>query len=327
MLEKSFVRLIALAGGLVALNVAPNAFGSCGSAFCAINTNWDTHGAWAQPGLRLDIRYELVDQNQPLSGSNKVALGAIPQDHDEVRTSNRNWLATLDYTFNADWGVSVALPMVKRDHLHLENDFAAGTQTPESWNFSKLGDARVMARYRIATVESGEHNLGTFGLNFGLKLPTGSTDVLNGDGERAERTLQPGTGTTDALVGAYYAQLLPLKDLSWFTQALVQLPLNQREGYQPGRRISFDAGLRYDLSDRLSLMLQLNALFRGRDSGANAERDNSGGRSWFLSPGMSFSVTKDVQVYGFIQAPIHQYVNGVQLATRPAAVLGLSAKF
>lgn len=42
---------------------------------------------------------------------------------------------------------------------------------------------------------------------------------------------------------------------------------------------------------------------------------------------MSFSVTKDVQVYGFIQAPIHQYVNGVQLATRPAAVLGLSAKF
>jgi hypothetical protein len=324
---KRSTRLIALAGGLAALNVAPNAAGSCGSAFCAINTNWDTHGAWAQPGLRLDIRYERVEQNQPLAGSNKVAVGAIAQDHDEVRTSNRNWLATLDYTFNADWGASVALPMVKRDHLHLENDFAAGTRTPESWNFNKLGDARVMARYRIATVESGEHSLGTLGLNFGLKLPTGRTDVRNEDGERAERTLQPGTGTTDALVGAYYAQLLPLQDLSWFTQAQLQLPLNQREGYQPGRRISLDAGLRYDLSDRLGLMLQLNALFRGRDSGANAERDNSGGRSWFLSPGMSYSVTKDVHIYGFVQVPIYQYVNGVQLGTRPAAVLGLSAKF
>ncbi len=321
------MRARALACGLVALNGAPNAVAACGSAFCAINTNWDSHGAWAQPGLRLDLRYERVDQNQPFSGSGKVAVGAIPREHDEVRTSNRNWFASLDYTVSADWGLSVALPMVKRDHLHLENDFDAGTQRPESWKFSKAGDTRVMVRYRIATVESREHSLGTAGLNFGLKLPTGSTNVVNQDGERAERTLQPGTGTTDVLVGVYYAQLLPLKDMSWFTQALLQLPLNQREGYRPGSRVSLDAGLRYDATDRLSLLLQLNVLIRGRDSGANAERDDTGGRSWFLSPGGSFSVTKDVRLYGFVQAPIYQHVNGVQLGTRPAAVFGVSARF
>jgi hypothetical protein len=318
---------IAAATPLLAFGISTGAWGSCGSAFCTINTNWDTHGAWSPPGFRLDLRYERVDQNQPLSGSKKVAVGAIAEDHDEVRTSNRNWLATLDYTFNDEWGVSVALPIVDRDHLHFANDPDTGVQTPESWNFSELGDVRVLARYHFATIEGGDHTLGTAGVNFGLKLPTGQTGVTNGDRERAERSLQPGTGTTDALIGAYYAQQLPLKDLSWFAQALAQVALDQSEGYKPGGRIGLDAGLRYDVSDRLSLMLQLNALYRGRDSGANAERENSGGRSWYLGPGLSLAVTDDVRLYGFIQAPIYQYVNGVQLATRPAAVLGLSAKF
>ena len=236
-------------------------------------------------------------------------------------------MGVVDYTFNSDWGLSVALPMVKRDHLHLENDFDAGTQTPESWNFRKIGDARVMARYRIATLEGDDYTLGTVGLNFGLKLPTGRSNVMNSEGERAERSLQPGTGTTDAFVGVYYTQLLPMKNLSWFTQALLQRPLYQSEGYQPGARISLDAGLRYDLSDRFSLMLQLNALIKGRDTGASAENNNSGGRSVYLGPGLSFAVTNDVRIYGFVQVPVYQYVNGVQLGTRPAAVLGLSAKF
>jgi hypothetical protein len=311
----------------LALGAAPGALANCGAAFCAINTNWDTHGAWAEPGFRIDLRYERIDQNQPLAGSRKVTVGEFPRDHDEVRTSNRNWLLSLDYTVSADWGVSVALPVVRRDHFHIMNDFDNGTQTPEAWKFDEVGDLRVMLRRRLAMFEDREPSLATVGLNVGLKLPTGSTNVVNAEGERAERTLQPGTGTTDALLGAYYSRLLPVRDLSWFVQGLLQLPLNESEGYRPGRRISLDAGLRYDISERLGVMLQLNALFRGRDSGANAERDDTGGRSLFLSPGMSFELAKDVRLYGFIQAPLYQYANGVQLGTRPGAVLGVSARF
>ena len=303
------------------------AHATCGAAFCAINTSWDTHGAWAEQGLRLDLRHERIEQNQPMMGRTKVLVGEFPRDHDEVRTSNRNWLANLDYTFNADWGLSVALPLTRRDHLHNENDFDNGTHAPETWKFTKAGDMRMILRRRVATLEDSEPSLATFGLNFGLKLPTGSTKVVNSAGDRAERTLQPGTRTTDALLGAYYARLLPVRDLSWFAQALVQLPFNEHEGYKPGRRISLDAGLRYDATESASLMLQLNALFRGRDSGASAEPEDSGGRSWFLSPGVSFAVSKDVRVYGFVQVPVYQYVNGVQLGTRPGTVLGSSAKF
>ena len=316
-----------LAASIAALLAVPSAYASCGSAFCLVNTNWDMHGAWAQPGLRLDLRYESVNQNQPLMGRSKVAVGEFPRDHDEVRTANRNWLASLDYTFNADWGVNVVLPIVHRDHLHNENDFDNGTQTPEAWKFTKVGDVRILARRRLAGFEGREARLGSLGLNFGVKLPTGSTNVVNADGDRAERTLQPGTGTTDALVGVYYAQLLPAKNLSWFAQALLQAPLNQHESYRPGRRLSLDAGLRYEAGNSVSLLLQFNALFRGRDSGGNAERDDTGGRSFFLSPGISVALSKDVQVYGFVQTPVYQYVNGVQLGLRPGVVIGVSARF
>ena len=59
----------------------------------------------------------------------------------------------------------------------------------------------------------------------------------------------------------------------------------------------------------------------------NAEPEDSGGRSWFLSPGLSYAVTRDVRFYGFVQVPVYQYINGVQLGTRTGAVLGLNARF
>jgi hypothetical protein len=309
-----------------ALGFAPAAYASCGAAFCTINTNWDAHGAWAEPGWRLDLRYERVLQDQPQSGSERISVGQIPRHHDEVFTRNHNWLATLDYTFNADWGVSVALPYVDRSHLHIHNH--RGQRLIEAWDFGAAGDARVVARYRLRSFEDRDtQKLGTVGWNFGLKLPTGRIDVHNGNGDLAERSLQPGSGTTDALVGAYYAQLLPAADLSWFAQGTLQVPLNSRNGFKPGRRFALDAGLRYDAMESLSLMLQLNGLFRSRDSGVNAEPDDSGGTSFFLSPGCSVAITKDARLYAFYQIPIYQHVNGVQITARSASLVGLSLRF
>lgn len=308
-----------------ALLAAPPALATCGAAFCTVNTNWDAHGAWAEPGWRFDLRYEHILQDQPQTGSDRISIGQIPKHHDELSTQNRNWLATLDYTFNADWGVSLYLPLVDRSHTHIHNH--RGGQLIESWDFSSAGDARVVGRYRLATFEDREPKLGSTGLYFGLKLPTGQIDVRNGAGDVAERSLQPGTGTTDAIVGAYYAQLLPMKELSWFAEALVQAPLNTRDGYKPGTRVSLDTGVRFNATEHLSLMLQLNALFRGRDSGVNAEPDDSGGTFLFLSPGFSYALSRDAQVYAFYQLPLYQYVNGVQLTARSASAIGVSVRF
>src|SRR2546422_563677 len=140
-------------------------------------------------------------------------------------------------------------------------------------------------------------------------------------------TLQPGTGTTDALFGAFLRRALPLKDLSWFVQSVVQVPFTTREDYRPGRRVNIDAGMRYEATEKLGLLLQMNALIKGRDGGAQAEAEDSGGRSLFLSPGVAYALTKDFQVYSFLQLPLYQFVNGVQLVADRALVVGLSTRF
>jgi hypothetical protein len=299
---------------------------SCGSAFCTANTSWDVQGAWQDPGWRLDLRYEYINQDQPMAGSRKVGVGEISAHHDEVRTVNRNLLSTLDYTVDADWGISASLPVSQRQHDHIHNHM--GQQLPESWDFTAAGDARVVARRRLATYEDSQtHTLGTLGVNFGLKLPTGRTDVRNADGELAERTLQPGTGTTDLVAGLYYSQTLPHSDLSWFVSGLAQQALNSHQDFRPGTRLFADAGLRYAATEKVGLLVQLNAQARARDSGAQAEPEDSGGRSLFFSPGLSYAATPSIQVYGFVQLPVYQYVNGVQLTAARAYALGVSARF
>ena len=255
------MKLLCAAAAASIFAMPVQALASCGSAFCSVNTSWDLLGGRAEPGALLDLRYENIKQDQPRSGSDKVGVGQIPRHHDEVFTKNNNWLGTFDYAFNADWGINLSAPLVDREHLHIHNHM--GQQLPESWNFTALGDARVVGRFRLSSTESHDaHELGSAGVTFGLKLPTGRTNVRNAGGELAERTLQPGTGTTDALLGAYLFRALPMKDLSWFAQAQLQLPMNSRDGYRPGQRLTMDAGLRYDLTGQVSLLLQANLLVR-----------------------------------------------------------------
>jgi len=319
--EEDMKRLLFAA---LAMSAAAEAGASCGSAFCMINTNWNAQGVWTEPGARFDLRFEYIDQDQPMAGSRKVGVGEIPQHHDEVRTLNRNWLGTFDYTFDNDWGMSATLPIVDKFHEHIHNHH--GEQIPETWNFTEVGDARVLGRRQWHAESAGADRLDFFGLNFGLKLPTGRTDVKNSEGELAERTLQPGTGTTDLLVGGYLSRVLG-SGSSWFADLLVQTPLNSHEDFKPGTRTSVDLGYRKNVGDKLGLLLQLNFLHKARDSGSEAEPEDSGGRFVFLSPGVSYMLTQSLQAYGFVQLPLYQYVNGVQLTADWAVAAGLSVRF
>lgn len=300
--------------------VASQAFASCGSASCSVNTSWDVQGAFAEPGAKLDLRYEYIRQDQLRSGTDKTTVGA--GDATETRTVNRNLVATLDYDINLDWGVALTLPWVSRSHSHIPN---SDPTTVESWNFSELGDARIVGRYLLPT-DASRHRL--FGIKFGAKLPTGKTDVVNANGTLAERALQPGTGSTDLLLGAYMYQALPGSSVGgWFMQALWQRPVETFNGYRPGDQLSADAGLRYLFSEKLSGLLQLNLLHKDRDTGVNAEPDLSGGNYANLSPGLSYAVAKDFQVYGFLQKPLYQNVRGTQLTADWSAVMGMNHRF
>src|ERR1051325_6950574 len=158
--------LLLLGAIAMALSLPDPARASCGSAFCTVNTSWDAHGAWLEPGARLDLRYEYIPQDR------RRGSGAGSPDHAEISTLNRNLLGTFDYTFNQDWGVNVLVPVLNRFHRHTE----IATGEDETWRFTELGDVRVMLRRRLAASENRDSGaIGTSGENFGLKLPTGST--------------------------------------------------------------------------------------------------------------------------------------------------------
>lgn len=301
---------------VVLILMQAQAYASCGSAACTINTQWDQ--GKQQPGLMLDLRYEYIDQDQLREGLNKTSNGA--GEALEKRTINRNLIGTLDYTFNENWGVAFSVPYVNRDHMHMLND----TLEYESWNYSKMGDVRVIGRYQ-PTAEPFQ-NL-DYGIKFGTKLPTGATDITNADNKMAERALQPGTGSTDIVLGAYIHQTLPDSSGGWFMQAMLQHAVTTIDRFTPGDQIGIDLGLNYRLSDKWGALLQLNALHKESDMGANAEPDLSGGLSVFLSPGLSYAIGLNSQIYGFIQKPVYQYVNGVQLTADMTAAVGLRQHF
>jgi len=285
---------------------------ACGTASCPINTQWDAQGLSNERGLRVDLRYSYTRPNKLRSGSNRVAPEAPANTGLEIenrRTINQLVNADIDYAINERWSVALGLPLVIRDHAHTLDSTAA---TPQQAKFTELGDIRAVGSFKF---DLDDHLSGS-GVRFGLKLPSGTTtrnmdaqDPAEAPGTpyALERSAQPGTGTTDLILGAYYYHELADSPWGWFTSLQGQTALNTHKDYQPGDDVVFDLGARYALSPKLTGLLQTNFHYRDRDSGLEAE-PTSGGYSVNLSPGLSYSVAAKTRVYGFVQLPLYQYV-------------------
>lgn len=298
-----------------------SAVAGCGAAFCSLSTDRVAQGAWTGPGGRFDLRYEFIDQDQPRTGTRNVGVGEVPGHHDEIRTINRNWIAGFDYTFDDHWGISVQMPLVDRSHSHIHNHH--GAQLFNAWNFTESGDARVVGRYRVTAASP---DAAAFGLQVGLKLPTGNHKLENDEGDAAERSLQPGTGTTDAIVGLFHSGRFG-DETSWFADASWTAALDKRENYKLGDRGAVNVGIAWPWTQRIALLIQLNTHWKDRDAGSAAEPDNTGGTFVHASPGISVKLTDKTQIYSFVQLPLYQHVNGVQLVADWAFVAGVSQAF
>ncbi len=118
-----------------------------GASVCSINTDWDAQGTWTEPGASIDLRYKFINQDQLMAGSSRVAASEVHCHHDEIRTINRNWIATLNYALSERLGVSISLPVVDRGHEHIHHH--EDEEILQNWSFTDLGDARVLGRYHV----------------------------------------------------------------------------------------------------------------------------------------------------------------------------------
>jgi hypothetical protein len=296
---------------------------ACSSCGCTLNSEWSSQGFGGAQGWRLDFRYDYFNQDQLRSGTGTVDRGGleIPNEREiQQKTVNHNYTALLDWGIDPDWGLNIQLPYFDRFH----STIAEGDTDISTSHSKSIGDIRVVGRYQGLSPDK------SIGLQFGLKLPTGSINVKFNDGPQAgeplDRGLQPGTGTTDLLLGGYTFGALS-RDWDYFAEGLLQAPLNYRDEFKPGTGFNLSAGLRYMSLEHIVPQVQINMRTEGREKGANADIENSGATLVYLSPGISGHVAPGLLAYAFLQVPIYQRVNGFQLEPRYSVSAGLSYAF
>lgn len=248
------------------------------------------------------------------------------------------------------------LPLVHREHLHLDThaedspsgDGAAllprdggaeddevtigdATGVPERWNFTRLGDMQLATSFSLLP-ESSSTEIQAY---TGLKLPTGETGVRNGDGEEAEITLQPGTGSVEPIFGLRAKHRIQLGS----SESIVPISFgiqvktegsDGKYGYRPGTEVICSSGVSYSLFRRLHPLFQINFRYQDRDHVGNAPgvpKEHTGGEALFLSPGVWLGLTDDLNATVFVQVPVLQRVNGIQLVSNWNLFAGVSYQF
>lgn len=300
-----------------ALLCTNNVYASCGSSFCTVDTHWDTQGLVNSEGLRIDLRYSYAKANRLRYGNSAATLAAPDGtgrgELENMRTINQMLNFDMDYAINDKWNVAIDLPVVMRDHAHTF-DYVGGSVVQQA-KYNEIGDMRVVGKYKF---DSADHHSGS-GITFGLKLPSGAINKTMtpqdptappGTPYMLDRSSQPGSGSTDAVLGAYYHSDSANNPWGWFASGQIQSAISTRNDYRPGNGINLDVGVHYAFSPALAGLLQLNTQIKEHDSGLFANTTHSGGHSINLSPGLSYAVMPGTRLYGFVQLPIVQYVNG-----------------
>jgi hypothetical protein len=297
---------------------------ACSACGCTLNADWASQGLTSRTGLTADLRFDYFRQDDLRSGTGRVDRNAVELPNEEEiqqHTVNRIGTLTLDYGFSADWGVTLTLPWISRGHATI----AEGDTDISRSKSNSVGDVRVLARYM------GFSEGQDWGLQFGLKLPTGDShgvDFASGpqQGAMLDRGLQPGTGSTDLLLGAFKFGAIG-ETADWFGQAQLQIPVIADRAFKPGLGANMTAGVRYRGLGAVVPQMQINSRIERRETGSEADTPNSGATLVYFSPGATFSVSDKASVYLFGQVPVYQRVNGMQLEPKWSLSAGVHAAF
>jgi hypothetical protein len=333
--HKKLRAALAIALGISTLLSSVDAL-ACAACGCTLSKDWGTQGINATPGFVADLSYFYINQNQQRIGTGKAsqaqinALAAAGQEIENY-TTTRITTAALTYTDDT-WSMTANLPFLQRTHGTYGSGAYPATTSYLSSSDNSIGDVNFIGRYTGFSADK------TSGLIAGVKLPTGSTTATFNDGVTPlDRSLQIGTGSTDLILGGYTTG--GFDTYGWFVQGTVQHAVATKtvagQDYRPGDSYSLNTGIRYArFGSRFSPMLQLNIIHRQADSGAGATPADAltggpatGGTLAYLAPGIMARVGGGTSVYGFIQLPIYQNVNSLQLSARYTLSLGVRQSF
>lgn len=344
----------ALAASLVLFIVAvfiPQPAFACATCGCTLSAD-AAMGYSAASGWSVNLMVSTINQDQLRGGSGTASPARVVNANAELEhdTINRQLTVGVTYSPNAAWHLNLQLPYLIRSHSSYTDSTSAPFDDSQldpaklsDSRSSSLGDVKFIASYQGLLPT---HNLG---VQLGVKLPTGNYGgpdasgtgtvgrnpvVFSGGpsaGELLDTSLQPGTGSTDLIVGAYYYQAISQNFDAFVNgqfQAAVAQKLNQPGAdFRPGNLGVVSVGLRYEANPKIVPQLQLNLSRKSHDQGALADVEDTAGTVAYLSPGVTLAAGQNTHVYGFVQIPVYSRLDGYQLFPRWTATAGLSYAF
>ena len=322
---------------------------ACASCGCSLNTDLSAQGMASNPGWSFDARYDYLNQNQLRAGKSVIspANASITQnvktgENAEVEGYTRNSYLTssVDYNNGESWGATFILPFIQRDHMTFGVDWPSGT-TGYTSQASGFGDIKIIGRY------FGFSEQKNWGLQFGIKLPTGNNGqtapAASGGGvvTAVDPGLQLGTGSTDLIVGIYkFGHIAATDDWGYFGNFQFQAAVDSKStpsnidalggssgSYRPGNSLNINAGVNYQGFENWTPTLQLNLIDKKADSGAAADTWATGGTLIYLAPGLMYSTSDSTKYYTNVQLPMYQNLNGIQLAPKFVGSVGVRLNF
>jgi len=287
-------------------------------------------GYSASPGWRGSVEYDYIDQDELRSGTRSAAgvPDGVELEHD---TLNQYVTTGISYSPDPAWSISLYAPYVIRSHSTYGNvDAAQPLPFLSSSRSSSLGDLRIIGAYQGLLPENN------LGIQLGVKLPTGryGTAINFDQGPKAgtplDASLQPGTGSTDVIVGAYYHQPIS-RNLEMFVNGQFQSAMRHHmdepgNDYRPGNSTTASFGLRYAPNPHWVPQLQVNLVHKAPDQGALADIQSTAGTVAYVSPGFTAQFAS-LHVFGFIQLPVYSNLYGYQLFPHATASVGASYGF
>ena len=312
---------------------------ACAACGDALSTDFESQGISNKPGFTADISYNYINEDQQRYGTGAAPSTLIDSQlaaGQEIEAYTRTQTVTASLIYSEDtWAVTFQLPYMKRSHA----TYGATAPLGSSYSTSSdagIGDVKLLGRY------SGLSNDNSSGVIAGIKLPTGSTnkyfDAGTSAGQPLDAGLQIGTGSTDLILGGYTTGAFAV--YGWFVQGTVQHAVESKQAlgnldYRPGDLYTLNTGIRYAaFGARFSPMLQLNIVKRQADTGAATVPTDpvtgvpvSGGTLAYLAPGVSARVGNGVSIYGFVQIPVYQNVNSLQITPSYTLNLGIRRSY
>jgi hypothetical protein len=297
--------------------------------FCLLSQGISPLDTMKGAGIKISERYTVLDQ---------VYQGTSEKTNPGAKETHWTTELTGFYGLTPEFMVLAVVPY-KKGKTTGEPDLSVPPpvlDTTMAGDASGLGDVALMGRYTFLKSETPDTTTIMAGVA-GIKFATGSTDAKTSDGmSYLDSHLQPGTGSTDYLLGLSYSHSLQRFSLS--ANLLGTITTEGKFGttkHQFGNALNYDVTGKYRIAPeafaptkpQLFLALGINGEVREREKEDGATVPDSGGNTVYLSPGLQLVLAPHWIVELSYQHAIYHNLYGTQLGETYKAIGGVTYLF